>query len=319
MDAELSGGQLATVPTDQKVSISTTQLWTRLRLVSGAAFQPLRMVVSWAQITSQIGGVLHVHYPPQFSSAVEALRFLQDVFALIFDSECTGMDQFPTKWVLKVVVLPTVATVFVAGAYGWLHLERGAAQAAQKAKSYGYGAVFLLYPSICNIAFATFECRELVAGQNPQILEADDRFMCDDDEMLVLRSLSLVIIATIAVGVPVIFSILLVRNAREYQQTQSQLNAAVAARLAEEFGVDSKVADYVLRDVTTMGESFSFLMDAYTFQCYYWEALDLLRKLLLVGLVLLVQRGSVAQNNVALVLSFAFFALQTGTVQAAAR
>ena len=69
----------------------------------------------------------------------------------------------------------------------------------------------------------------------------------------------------------------------------------------------------ILRDVTAMGESFSFLLDAYRFRCYYWEAFDLLRKLILVGLVLLVKRGSVAQNMVALVLSLAFLVLQTST------
>lgn len=39
----------------------------------------------------------------------------------------------------------------------------------------------------------------------------------------------------------------------------------------------------------------------------------MLRKLLLVGLVMIIDRGSVAQNLVALVLSFLFFALQTAT------
>ena len=62
-----------------------------------------------------------------------------------------------------------------------------------------------------------------------------------------------------------------------------------------------------------MGQDFSFLMDAYSFRHYYWEVLDLLRKFLLVGMVLLVGRGTVAQNFVALVLSFGFFALQMKT------
>ena len=44
-----------------------------LRTAYRAAFQPLRMVVTWAQVTSQIGGVLHIHYPPLFASAVQAV------------------------------------------------------------------------------------------------------------------------------------------------------------------------------------------------------------------------------------------------------
>ena len=287
--------------------------WLHLRVLFRAAFQPLRMVVTWVQITSQIGGVLHVHYPPQFASAVDALRFLNDVFSMLVDSECEGLDGFATQWTLKVIVLPSVAGSVVTGAYLWLHSQQGAAYAAQQAKSYGYGFIFLLYPSICNTAFAAFECRELIVDQQPQILEVDDRVLCDDDEMQILQKLSLIVIIVVAIGVPVLFSVLLVRNARKYQLTNSVLNDAVAARLAQEFEVDPKVADYILRDVTAMGQSFGFLMDAYTFECYYWETLDLLRKLMLVGLVLLVRRGSVAQNMVALVLSFFFFALQTST------
>ena len=123
----------------------------------------------------------------------------------------------------------------------------------------------------------------------------------------------MVVIAFFAFGVPMIFSVVLMKSARKYRREGSQHNTEVAARLAAEFNVDQTVADFVLRDVTTMGESFSFLLDAFTFQCYYWETLDMLRKLLLVGLVLLVKRGSVAQNVVALVLSLAFFALQIST------
>eukprot|EP01043_Picozoa_sp_COSAG02_P072295 COSAG02_NODE_13563_length_1378_cov_31.838155_1_plen_451_part_01 len=64
-----------------------------------------------------------------------------------------------------------------------------------------------------------------------------------------------------------------------------------------------------LRDITSLGRSFSFLLDAYRFDRYYYEVIDILRKLLLVGLVLVVKRGTVAQNVVALLLSFAFFSL----------
>ena len=41
----------------------------------------------------------------------------------------------------------------------------------------------------------------------------------------------------------------------------------------------------------------------------YWEALDMIRKLFLVGLVLIVGRGSIAQLTTAIALSFFFFAL----------
>eukprot|EP01045_Picozoa_sp_COSAG04_P018744 COSAG04_NODE_1758_length_5668_cov_2.648411_2_plen_1402_part_00 len=282
-------------------------------VVARAMFQPLRMVITWAQVTSQIGGVLHIHYPPLFAAAVHALAFLRDAFSLFLDAECVGLSGFVPRWVLKVTVIPLLCVVGVACAYLRTRWKHDVAAARQQAKSYLFGCVFLLYPMICNQVFAAFECRRLMADGSGVVLEADDRLLCDDDEMLLLRSLSLVVIAVFGAGVPLGFGVFLVRTAREYERTDVDTNAAVAQRLADEFDVDASVADFILRDVTVMGQDFSFLMDAYAFRHYYWEALDLLRKLLLVGLVLLVGRGTVAQNIVAQVLSFGFFALQVST------
>jgi hypothetical protein len=72
-------------------------------------------------------------------------------------------------------------------------------------------------------------------------------------------------------------------------------------------------AKWVIRDVT-IGRDYSFLMDAFKPDYLYWEALDMLRKLLLVGVVLWIGRGTVAQLSVAIVLSFGFFALQMNTM-----
>jgi hypothetical protein len=54
-------------------------------------------------------------------------------------------------------------------------------------------------------------------------------------------------------------------------------------------------------------------MDAYVPSYLYWEALDMFRKLALVGLVLIVGRGTIAQLAAAIMLSFGFFALQMKT------
>eukprot|EP01046_Picozoa_sp_COSAG06_P038717 COSAG06_NODE_4493_length_4206_cov_2.456294_7_plen_148_part_00 len=83
----------------------------------------------------------------------------------------------------------------------------------------------------------------------------------------------------------------------------------VAELLAHEFKVDFNMAKYVIRDVS-MSASFSFITDAYHPQVLYWEALDMIRKPLLVGLIVLVGRGTSAQLGIAIVLSFMFFSLQ---------
>ena len=112
-----------------------------------------------------------------------------------------------------------------------------------------------------------------------------------------------------ACGLRLAFGFILLRKASVYQRDTEGSNVALAKKVAEDLKVDEKQASFVIRDIT-IGEDYSFLMDAYVPAYLYWEALDMLRKLALVGLVLLVGRGSMAQLNAALCLSFGFFALQ---------
>jgi hypothetical protein len=54
---------------------------------------------------------------------------------------------------------------------------------------------------------------------------------------------------------------------------------------------------------------FSFLVVYYKPQHWYWEPVELVRKLLLSGILSLVGRGSIAQAALGTAISFAFFAL----------
>ena len=105
---------------------------------------------------------------------------------------------------------------------------------------------------------------------------------------------------------------LAVEKAAEYQRTSGSSDSVeqlVAERVAQDFKVDEDTAKYIIRDVG-MSASFSFITDAYRPKVLYWEALDMFRKLMLVGVVVLVGRGTSAQLAIAIVLSFFFFSLQ---------
>ena len=163
------------------------------------------------------------------------------------------------------------------------------------------------YPTICNVAFAAFICRSLTPTDS--VLESDDSVLCEEPRHIVIQVLSLIVVVLVACGLPLAFGYILIRKASVYQRDTEGSNVALAKKVAEDLKVDEKQASFVIRDIT-IGEDYSFLMDAYVPAYLYWEALDMLRKLALVGLVLLVGRGTAAQLNAALLLSFGFFALQ---------
>ena len=163
---------------------------------------------------------------------------------------------------------------------------------------------------ICIVSFAAFICRRM--RPDVSLLDADDGVFCEDPSHRALQAASGTVIALVAVGLPLLMGYILLKAARVYQRDSAQPNKETAGRMATELGVEVKTAEYVIRDVT-IGRSYSFLMDAYVPDYLYWESLDMIRKLALVGLVLMVGRGSVAQLSAAIMLSFGFFALQMFT------
>ena len=306
-------------PSDILVDLPKAQRRSRfnLRVAYNAAFQPARMVVTWVQITSQLGDVLLFDFPDLFQQALDFMRPLMEIWGFIFDYECIeasggSLSGFVYQFYIKVFALP-LATVVIIGMYAAvLRKRKGAEVAIKTAKNYLFGVMFLFYPTICNTVFRSWECRELVKD-SVSILEADDRLRCDSTQIETLQFISAIVIVAVSAGVPVFFIVLLVRKSREYELTNVEENSEIARRMAVEFNVEDRVAKFIIRDVTSMGQDFGFLLDAYRPEMYYWESFDMIRKLLLVGLVLLVGRGSVSQSVVALMLSFMFFALQMET------
>ena len=119
----------------------------------------------------------------------------------------------------------------------------------------------------------------------------------------------MIVTVVFAIGLPLGLLIVLVSKARDYAGGDRVSNAALTRRVAEDLDVHDEKAEFIIRDLV-IGADYGFVMDAYDPKYLYWEAIDMLRKLALVGLVLLVGRGSVGQLVCALLLAFVFFALQ---------
>ena len=49
------------------------------KLTVRCAFQPIRIVITYAQVTSQLGDVLSFQYPPAFDAVIDAVRPVMDV------------------------------------------------------------------------------------------------------------------------------------------------------------------------------------------------------------------------------------------------
>jgi len=136
--------------------------------------------------------------------------------------------------------------------------------------------VFLLYPGLTNKIFDGFMCREL--GQDQSVLEAD--YEVDCTESIGFRyGVNGMLLIIWPIGLPVVLLLWMLRSK----------------------------PDILNEDPETL-QKFSFVLADYRTDRWYWEVVELGRKLLLSGLIGLFGRGTVAQSFAAALMAFMFFA-----------
>ena len=110
------------------------------------SFQPGRILITYSQITSQLGDVLDFTYPGVFGDVIEALRPIMDLWGLLFralgPSECFGIKGFTAKWLLRIVGMPIVCVVIVSALYLYNVHNKGKTKAKAEAKGHTFMVVF---------------------------------------------------------------------------------------------------------------------------------------------------------------------------------
>eukprot|EP01043_Picozoa_sp_COSAG02_P067050 COSAG02_NODE_10637_length_1893_cov_7.555741_2_plen_579_part_01 len=154
---------------------------------------------------------------------------------------------------------------------------------------------------MCTYSFGAWICRTVQLEPSQQsVLLADDRILCEDPTHKTFQYVSLLLIATVAFGVPVGSAVLQIRA----KGRQESIPESSKMRLAEAFKVSLDRAEATIDAVTA--SAFGFLADAYKPSYFYWESVDMLRKFFIVGVVLVFPRGSVAQISMTLLVSVLF-------------
>eukprot|EP01045_Picozoa_sp_COSAG04_P009171 COSAG04_NODE_525_length_13096_cov_16.943602_2_plen_592_part_00 len=151
-----------------------------------------------------------------------------------------------------------------------------------------------------------YNCRNLDGGI--ELLRTDFRVHCSTQMHFVYQGVAGVLIALFAVGTPVWLVRMMMLRMGEYSAS-SDSDRFVARRVADELKIDDKQAMEAIRDVST-GREYSFLVNAYKSRYFYWEGVDMVRKLMLVGMLVVAGRGSAAQLFLAVCVSCTALVLQ---------
>ena len=282
-------------------------LWTvSLQL----AFQSARILISYVQVVSQLGDVLHVQLPPLFVEWLATLRFLT-VDLSAFLSQCMMPCLSVYKlWMIYVVAVPAVMAGLVALLYA-VDLKREVKDAGDKFKIRGYFVLFLVYPTVCRRSFSLFNCRHL--GADFSVLMQDFDISCQGERHTFYQWGAGVVIIVFIVGVPAVLFVQLFRTLATKEETQQDqyIISNLTREGVELLGQFSKETAKDILLTTKAGQSAAFAT-SFKSRFYYWESLDMVRKLVLVGMIVFAGQGSTAQCCLAVLLSFLFFAAQVG-------
>ena len=288
-------------------SSTTVQRTEDAVMLARVVYQPARILVGYMQVITQIGLVLGFELPPKLKWIIKLLKPLAMSIKSFFQLDCLGAIDFYQEWTVRTLVIPFVLVVLVTLRYSF-EIRRGEAKAdaAGSLRANIFFIIFVLYPGICNEAFSMFNCRDLDGGLS--IMETDYRVDCNSSQHTIYKLISGVVIVVFSLGIPISLVVLMLRRIEDYG-SGTDSDRFVARRAADELKIDDIAAADAIRDIST-GREYSFLVNSFKPRYYFWEGVDMIRKLILVGLLVMVGRGSVAQLFVAVVVSVALLVLQ---------
>ena len=172
---------------------------------------------------------------------------------------------------------------------------------AVQRRQLGVFVVLLLYPRVSAGILSALRCRQLGAGLS--VLDMDYDVSCSDPRYARYRLCAWVLLVAWPVGIPLGLLALLwrhyQRNKREFAAMEDQALRS-GAKMRQSYGAAEHNRSKLI-------ERYDFCLDSYRPGCWYWEPLDMLRKLALSGLLQFVQRGTAAQVLVGCVLAFGAF------------
>eukprot|EP01045_Picozoa_sp_COSAG04_P013493 COSAG04_NODE_960_length_9157_cov_6.389269_6_plen_765_part_00 len=251
----------------------------------------LRILVGFYQILGQAGDVLDLIFPFPVPQLVDFVKLLfLDVRKLVM-LDCWNIGGFYGKIVTNVVVVPTIiggACQIIYASQKRTHMLLVAAGAADESgletlkvqlKQNLFVGIFLVYPTITSTLFRVPQCHDY---GDSSFHEDDYTIDCGTTKFSLTVAFAVLVIFLIPIGVPVIFTMLMLRAKRSLG------------------GVVNTTADggakLVSADDDDDSDAYGFLIKDYRPEYWYHEIVTYSRKLLLTGISVVMGRGTMAQT-----------------------
>ncbi|KAL1499340.1 hypothetical protein AB1Y20_011547 [Prymnesium parvum] len=255
----------------------------------------VKATIGLYQCVSAVPNVFAVSAPPGLEDLTRWTRLLEFNFNfdVVVPDECFGSYRsrllIGSLWPIALVLLPAVGSVALVGARLAKRRANGdlsasLAQGCERTLPLLLIVTFLLVPSTSTRIFNTFLCVpfEYTPTETRRYLHDDLSLDCDGPEYERAKTTAYVMIALWPVGVPALYMLLLWRSRDAIRR----------------------------RRPTRLSRGVTMLYHEYRPQAYWWEPVEMCRKLTLTGWVLLIdEQSELARVFVALVVSIFFLAL----------
>ena len=309
----------------------------RLRALRYKFKANLKILLGLAQVLALLSDVLDLLFPPQPREVMSTFGLLTaNLQQLVIRLECHSAMSWLERWMVSVGAVPIVAALTIGGRWLWQHLrarrlhdteeaqEMEQVEAQRSAVSTGFFVTMLIYPKISTEILKIFPCRQL--GPTDKILEADYGTDCSDNSSTYgnYRAFAFALVLLVPIGVPALLLSLLLLHGRRHMQRYERATRGTDNEHAD--GANSSGADDGSHAVqrqsmlsaadgpkyrhTKLRGTFDFCVQDFRPECYWFEPVDLLRKLALTGLLQFFNRGTAVQVLFGCCLAIASLVLQ---------
>ena len=232
----------------------------------------------------QFVSVANVQYPYEYQRFLDGIKLLDFDLGWMLSALCVVNIDFHDRLLLAtigpiVAILLLGMTYYIAARKN--RQSEGAVQIVQhKHLSAVILLTFFLYSNVSSILFQTFACEHLEDGK--PYLRADYRIECDSAKHEKLQVYTVIMIIVYTLGIPAFYATLLLKN-RDILKT------------------DETSRNNCSRVLPTRS-----LWRPYKPRVFYFEAIECIRRALLVGVVVFFNPNTASQIAVTLILAFTF-------------
>merc|ERR1711871_464519 len=249
----------------------------------------IKVAIAFFQIAGTFRISFNITYPAVYTKFLSSLSGVVDInlpdimgVRCVVDYNYIASIVMQTVWpiAVEVVLGCTVVILFIIGRK---------MKAAQRVAGWGVSAMltisFLVYPSVSVALFRYFKCVP-VGGGKSDVLLADMNIECESAEYLGFIAYVVVMIGIYPIGIPATYFLLLLLKRKDIMEREDE-------------NLDAVDFQERMKRIAPL----SFLWSSYEPKFWWWEVLEMMRKLVLAGFLVIFLEGSMMQLSTAMIVT----------------